>query len=59
MHRWNGDGDYIGQAPCTIFDSSKHSNSGTLNQTAPAPVYVTDMQWFPMAPGKGQNGASE
>ncbi|KAI9344345.1 WD40-repeat-containing domain protein [Obelidium mucronatum] len=57
MHRWNGDGDYIGQASCAIFDNvpSKHSNPG-LNLP---PVYVTDIQWFPQAPGKGQNAASE
>ncbi|ORY48676.1 WD40 repeat-like protein [Rhizoclosmatium globosum] len=56
MHRWNGDGDYIGQATCAIFDThSKHSNP---NLNAP-PVYITDIQWFPQAPGKGQNVASE
>ncbi|TPX52368.1 hypothetical protein CcCBS67573_g09888 [Chytriomyces confervae] len=58
MHRWNGDGDYIGQASCTIFDLSnpKSSNPGALNA---APVYITDIHWFPMPPGRGQNAASE
>ncbi|KAI8620753.1 WD40-repeat-containing domain protein [Chytriomyces sp. MP71] len=58
MQRWNGDGDYIGQASCAIFDGSNPKSSIAGNLNAP-PVFITDIHWFPMAPGKGQNTVSE
>ncbi|KAJ3196529.1 Intraflagellar transport protein 80, partial [Entophlyctis luteolus] len=68
VHRWNGDGEYVGSATCGIFDTSSQAQSGgSARQSAGgsgaatiSPVFVTDMQWFPNTQAKGsQSGAAE
>jgi intraflagellar transport protein 80 len=55
MNRWSGDGDFVGSVKLAIFDTPEQQTKQTpSNNTPPANVYVTDMQWVPLTPGKGQ-----
>ncbi|TPX69276.1 hypothetical protein SpCBS45565_g02595 [Spizellomyces sp. 'palustris'] len=49
IFRWSGDGDSLGQVTSTLFDAGK---SGV-------DVYITEMHWFPVPPGKGGQTAAE
>ena len=62
IHKWTGDGEYVGPASSGIFDlpASKQQTAQQQQQQqsiAPAPVFITRFDWFPMAPGKGQMAA--
>ncbi|KAJ1558254.1 Intraflagellar transport protein 80, partial [Nowakowskiella sp. JEL0078] len=73
INRWNSDGEPLGQLTTTLFDVQSNSrpmgtsnttsmanllDSGARGMAGDAPnVYVTDIQWFPVAPGKGQAAA--
>ncbi|KAJ3051223.1 Intraflagellar transport protein 80 [Rhizophlyctis rosea] len=52
MLRWSGDGELLGPVATTLFNPPP-VKSGT---EPPPPVYVTEIHWFPAAPGKGQTG---
>ncbi|KAJ3195520.1 Intraflagellar transport protein 80 [Irineochytrium annulatum] len=54
MLKWTSDGEFIGPVPAAVFDSPPPLKQ----QQGPPPVfYVSDLQWFPPAPGKGQTVA--
>lgn len=52
--KWSPDGDYLGVA--STFNVSASSTKGKAEEPA-SPVYITEFQWSPMAPGKGQSSA--
>ena len=53
MLRWSGDGEPLGPVQTTLFNPPQ-VKPGT---EPPPPVYITEIHWFPAAPGKGQTGA--
>ncbi|KAJ3106160.1 Intraflagellar transport protein 80 [Phlyctochytrium planicorne] len=60
MLKWSGDGEFIGVQPAAIFESppvAKSSAGGTPAAAQLSIPYISDLQWFPTAPGKGQTVA--
>ncbi|KAI8852661.1 WD40-repeat-containing domain protein [Chytridium lagenaria] len=57
LHKWTGDGEFIGAVPAAIFDSPPPASKQANNVSTPSPSYVSDLQWLPTAPGKGQTVA--
>ncbi|KAI9350037.1 WD40-repeat-containing domain protein [Zopfochytrium polystomum] len=64
IQRWSGDGEYLGPASTGILDAATttargHGSNGAAgsgHQPQP-PVYITQIDWFPTTPGRGQIGA--
>ena len=52
--KWSPDGDYLGVA--TTFNANASLSKGKTEESA-SPVYITEFQWSPTAPGKGQSSA--
>ncbi|KAJ3125807.1 Intraflagellar transport protein 80 [Nowakowskiella sp. JEL0407] len=66
--KWNSDAETLGQLSTSLFDSAKptmsaanlvsESAKGLVGAvSAQSSIYITNIQWFPIPPGKGQTTA--
>ncbi|TPX40936.1 hypothetical protein SeLEV6574_g06329 [Synchytrium endobioticum] len=51
---WSADGDFLGQVPASLFNAQL-MKGGADGIGDAGPLYITEFQWFPPTPGKGQS----